>query len=309
MGNATSESHDAYSIVTEQVIAALESGTVPWHRPWSVETGLPRNLQSGKPYRGINPFLLACAQAAHGFESPYWVTYKQAAERGGHVRRGEHSSLVVFWKRLDPVKVCKVRDNETGELVEMAALGAPMVLRYYNVFNVEQCEDVAYPRSEVARHDWEPLEECEAIARDYLRHGPELVQCGSRAAYSPSVDKLFMPDRDRFENAAGYYSTLFHEATHSTGHAKRLGRKDLLESHGFGDASYSREELVAELGAAMLCGVVGIDQLTVPNSAAYVAGWLEKLRGDKRLVVTAAAQAQKAADLIRGVSYTQAEAA
>jgi len=238
MYNATSEHRDVYSIITSQVIASLEAGTVPWHRPWSAEVGLPRNLQSGRPYRGINPFLLGCAQAAHGFESPYWVTYKQAAERGGHVRRGETSAIVVFWKRLDPVKVHKVRDSETGELVEMASLGASMVLRYYNVFNVEQCADLEYPRSEPTRHDWEPLEECETIALGYLRRGPQLVEGGPRAAYSPSVDKLFMPERDRFESATGYYSTLFHEMTHSTGHANRLARKDLLESHGFGDASY-----------------------------------------------------------------------
>ena len=306
MAETTSEHRDVYSIVTEQVITALETGTVPWHKPWSAEIGLPRNLSSGKTYRGINPFLLGCAQAAHGYESPYWLTYKQASERGGHVRKGETSSLVVFWKRLDPVKV---RDDETGELVEMASLGASMVLRYYNVFNCEQCEDIEYPGTKVARHDWEPLEECDTIARGYLSRGPQLEEGGARAAYSPSMDKLFMPERDRFENAAGYYSTLFHELTHSTGHAKRLARKNLLESHGFGDASYSREELVAEMGAAMLCGVVGIEQLTVPNSAAYVASWLDKLRGDRRLVVTAAAQAQKAADLVRGISYAQAEAA
>jgi antirestriction protein ArdC len=309
MGNTTLEHRDVYSIVTEQVIAALETGTVPWHKPWSAETGLPRNLLSGKAYRGINPFLLGCVQAANGFESPYWLTYKQASERGGHVRRGETSSLVVFWKRLDPVKVHKVRDHDTGEMIEMATLGASMVLRYYNVFNVEQCEEIEYPRTKVARHHWEPLDECDAVVRDYLRRGPQLVEGGPRAAYSPSMDKLFMPERDRFENAPGYYSTIFHEMTHSTGHAKRLARKDLLESHGFGDASYSREELVAEMGAAMLCGVVGIEQLTVPNSAAYVASWLDKLRGDKRLILTAAAQAQKASDLIRGISYAQAEAA
>jgi antirestriction protein ArdC len=309
MGNATSEHHDVYAIVTEQVIAALEAGTVPWHRPWSAEMGLPRNLQSGRPYRGINPFLLGCAQAAHGFESPYWVTYKQASERGGHVRRGETSSLVVFWKRLDPLKVRKVRDNVTGERVEMATLGAPMVLRYFRVFNVEQCENVEYPRAEAERHEWDALEQCESIVTDYLRCGPLLVEGGARACYQPSSDRVCMPERDRFEGAAGYYSTIFHELAHSTGHAKRLARKELLEFHAFGDASYSREELVAEMGAAMLCGVAGIDQLTVPNSAAYVRSWLDKLRGDKRLVVTAAAQAQKAADLIRGVSYSQAEAA
>jgi antirestriction protein ArdC len=303
MAKATAEHQDVYSIVTEQVVAALEAGTVPWHKPWSAEIGLPRNLSSGKAYRGINPFLLGCEAIARGFESPWWLTYKQADERGGHVRRNETSSLVVFWKRLDPVRIRKVRDDETGELVDMATLGAPMVLRYFRVFNVEQCEGVAYPRNESARHEWDAIDECENVVAGYLQRGPLLVEGGARACYQPSTDEVFMPERDRFENGAGYYSTIFHELTHSTGHAKRLARKDLLEFHAFGDASYSREELVAEMGAAMLSGVVGIEQLTVPNSAAYVASWLDKLRGDRRLVVTAAAQAQKAADLIRGVTY------
>jgi antirestriction protein ArdC len=304
MATTPSERRDVYSIVTEKVISALEAGTVPWHKPWATETGLARNLMSGKAYRGINPFLLACEAIARGFESPYWLTYKQAQERGGNVRRGEHSALVVFWKRLPGVKV--VRDPDTGD--EMMTESAPMVLRYFNVFNVEQCEGVEYPRTDIGRHDWAPLEECEAITTDYLRHGPLLVKGGGRACYEPSSDRVFIPERDRFETPASYYSTLFHELTHSTGNAKRLARRDLLEFHHFGDPSYSREELVAEMGAAMLCGVVGIEQLTVPNSAAYVASWLEKLHSDRRLVVTAAAQAQKAADLIRGVTYGSTEA-
>ena len=301
MTKANAERCDVYSIVTEQVIATLEAGTVPWHKPWSAEIGLPRNLTSGKAYRGINPFLLGCEAMARGFESPYWLTYKQASERGGHVRKGESSSLVVFWKRLDPVKVR--RNPETGD--EEATLGASMVLRYFRVFNVEQCDEIAYPRNEITRHEWDGIAECDSIVTDYLRRGPLLVEGDSRACYQPSADKVFMPKRDRFENAAGYYSTAFHELTHSTGHASRLARKDLLNFHAFGDASYSREELVAEMGAAMLCGVAGIEQLTVPNSAAYVASWLDKLRGDRRLIVTAAAKAQKAADLIRGVSYSE----
>jgi len=306
MAKGTAEHHDVYAIVTEQVIAALEAGTVPWHKPWSAETGLPRNLTSGKAYRGINPFLLGCEAMARGFEAPWWLTFRQAEERGGHVRKGETSSLIVFWKRLDPLKVRKVRDDETGELVEMATLGASMVLRYFRVFNVEQCDGVAYPRNESARHEWDAIEQCEDLVAGYRQRGPLLVEGGARACYQPSTDQVFMPERDRFESAAGYYSTAFHELTHSTGHAKRLARKDLLEFHAFGDPSYSREELVAEMGAAMLCGVVGIEQLTVPNSAAYMASWLDKLRGDRRLVVTAAAQAQKAADLIRGVTYDEA---
>jgi antirestriction protein ArdC len=290
---------DIYEIVTEQVCEALEAGTVPWHKPWNAETGIPRNLTSGKAYRGINPFLLSCEAMASGYEAPWWLTYKQAQERGGHVRRGEHSSLVVFWKRLERKTE---RDPETGAEI---LTGAPMVLRYFRVFNVEQCEGVEYPRTETERHDWEPLEQCESIASGYLETGPAFRQGGAQACYSPSADEVCIPERETFESATGYYSTLFHELTHSTGHASRLARKDLLEAHYFGDSNYSREELVAEMGAAMLSGVCGIEQLTVPNSAAYVAHWLSALRGDRRLVVTAAAQAQKAADLIRGITYEE----
>lgn len=293
---------DVYAIVTEQVITALQSGTVPWHKPWSTEVGLPTNLASGKAYRGINPFLLGCAAAAHGYGRPYWLTFKQAADRGGHVRRGERSSVVIFWKRLEQRRVS---DPTTGE--EVTERGPGMVLRYYNVFNVEQCEGIAYPTSSAASNDWEPIEACEHIAARYLAGGPSIHYGGDRACYSPRLDAVRMPERERFESAEAFYSTLFHELTHSTGHESRLARRDLLEFHAFGDASYSREELVAEMGAAMLAGVAGIEQETVPQSASYLAGWLRVLRGDVRLVVTAAAQAQKAADLIRGVRHESEE--
>jgi hypothetical protein len=128
-------------------------------------------------------------------------------------------------------------------------------------------------------------------------NAPSVSYGGSRACYSPSADRLSLPERSSFESAETFYSTAFHELTHSTGHASRLARKDLLEFHRFGDASYSREELVAEMGAAMLSAVAGIHQTTVPLSAAYLASWLKVLRGDSRMIVTAAAQAQKAADM------------
>ncbi len=180
-----------------------------------------------------------------------------------------------------------------------------MVLRYYNVFNAEQCDELDYPQKERVEYEWDPIAQCDEIAVRYLANGGPSIQYGEtgRACYSPSADKVEIPSMARFETAEGYHSTLFHELTHSTGHANRLARKDLLEFHHFGDPNYSREELVAEMGAAMLCGVTGIAQVTVQNSAAYIASWLNKLRGDKRLVVQAAAQAQKAADMIRGITY------
>lgn len=295
---------DVYQIVTDKVLEALEQGTVPWHKPWNTETGLPKNLTTGKVYRGINPFLLGMSAAIQGYDSPYWLTYKQASDRGAQVRKGEKSTLVVFWKRLDPIAGAKkIIDPETSE--ELMSLGASMVLRYFNVFNSCQVDNLDVPKVEKISNKWEPLDQCENIANRYLDNGPSLIQGGSRAAYSPSQDQIYMPTRESFESAHGYYSTLFHEMTHSTGHGNRLARKDLLESHSFGDASYSKEELVAEMGSAMLSGVTGIEQQTVSNSAAYVKSWLSVLKGDRRMVVNAAAQAQKAADLIQGIKYAE----
>lgn len=294
--------NDVYTIVTDKVIAALEAGTVPWHRPWTTRESFPMNLVSGKRYRGINPFLLTMTAMSKGYGNPYWLTYKQANERGGTVRKGERSSLVVFWKMLDQVEQY---NPETGKVETKR----PMLLRYYNVFNVEQTDGVPYPSVETEPdHKWDAIEQCESIASGYLQGvGPSISYGGNQACYSPSEDRVSIPDKGRFAQGEEYYSTLFHELTHSTGNAKRLARKDLLEFHYFGDANYSREELVAEMGAAMLCGVSGIEQVTVGNSASYIEHWVRKLRGDKRLVVTAAGQAQKAADMIRGIKADSQE--
>jgi antirestriction protein ArdC len=298
----TTTKQDVYDIVTEKVLAALEAGTVPWHKPWTgTGAGMPTNLVSKKAYRGINVFLLSLAAMEGGYESPYWLTYKQAQAKGGNVRKGEHSTLITFWKRLDPRD--EVQPDGTTKVV------TPMLLRYFRVFNVEQCDGVDYPRPEKIESDWDPIAEAESVVSGYLGAdgAPTFRSGGDRASYPPSRDLVGMPSRDAFEGGKAYYSTMFHELTHSTGHASRLARKDLLESHSFGDASYSREELVAEMGAAMLSAVVGIEQATVGQSAAYVGHWLNVLRGDHKLVVQAAAQAQRAADRIRGITYEKAD--
>ena len=289
---------DVYEIVTEQVIAALEAGTVPWHQPWNAIGGEPKSLSSRKSYRGVNTFLLSTSAMTAGYDSPWWVTYKQASERGGQVRKGEKSTLVVFWKMF------KGEDKVTGKDKQI-----PM-LRYFRVFNACQCDDLKVP-AEPERREHLPIESCETIANGYLTsdNAPSIQFGGDRACFSPSLDQVRMPIPEAFKTAEGYYSTLFHELTHSTGSAKRLARKDLLEMHYFGDENYSREELVAEMGAAMLSGVAGIDQLTVPKSAAYIESWLRGLKGDKKLVVAAAGQAQRAADLIRGIQFDKEVAA
>lgn len=269
-----------YSIVTEQILRQLESGVAPWHRPCT--TQFPRNLVSGNQYRGINVFLLTSS----GYGSPYWLTYKQATERGGHVRKGEHGTKVVFWK----VSTREV-ENADGEANEKTSV----LLRYYTVFNVEQCDGIAAPD---AGRVVNPIEECERIVCQ-MPTAPVMEQDG-RAWYRPSSDTVGMPSRNAFNSSEEFYSTLFHELTHSTGHPKRIGRDGIEKLNTFGSESYSKEELIAEMGAAMLCGVAGIERKTLANSAAYLRSWIEVLKSDSRMVVSAASQAQKAADYIQG---------
>jgi antirestriction protein ArdC len=280
---------NVYEIVTEQIIKQLESGSAPWRKPWITQE--PCNLVSQKPYRGINTFLLS----ASGYPSPHWLTYGQAMKLGGHVKKGEHSHMVVFWnigeEKLNP---------KTGKLSK------PFLLRYYRVFNLSQTEGI---QRELGITDHAPVPDiaaCESIVAD-MPHKPAIVEA-DKAAYSPSRDVVMMPSKSVFNSSEGYYSTLFHELTHSTGHASRIGREGIAETAGFGSAVYSREELIAEMGAAMLCGVTGIAPAVLENSAAYLRSWIGVLKGDSKLVVTAASQAQKAADYIRGVSKPQATA-
>lgn len=273
-----------YDQITERIIALLEQGTVPWHKPWKAQTGLPRNLVSQKPYRGINVFLLIAA----GYESPFWLTFRQAIQLGGAVRKGEKACPIVFWKQL------AVEDEERKEPRNIP------LLRFYHVFNVAQCDGIepATPEKETLPNGiTKPVEIVANMPQ------PPLIKHGmTRAFYAPREDYVGMPMRERCGNEDEYYSTLFHELVHSTGHASRLNRVTLTESAGFGSNPYCKEELVAELGAAFLCGQAEIAERTINNSAAYLQGWLEQLRNDRTLIVQAAAQAQKAADFILGQS-------
>ena len=271
-----------YEIVTSRILAELEKGQVPWRKPW--RTLPPANLISKKPYRGINVFLLALA----GYGSQDWLTYRQAQALGGNVRKGEHGTKIVFWK-------FDTYETETAD-------GGPeerksAFLRYYTVFNLEQTEGL---KALLALPPASPIESAQVIVRG-MPNPPPFKQ-DFQAAYIPSRDVVTMPSRTAFESQAEYYSTLFHELTHSTGHAKRLAREGFDTPQKFGSESYSREELIAEMGGAMLCGVAGIEQSTLANSAAYLKSWIERLKSDSRLVVSAARAAQKAADYIRGES-------
>jgi len=273
-----------YEIVTARILEQLEKGVVPWRKPWRAET--PCNLISGKPYRGLNVFLLA----SQGYGSRYWLTYQQATKLGGHVRRGEHSTLVTFW-HIGEEKTCTGQDGS----IEKTQL---FLLRYYNVFNLEQTEGIDIPRVS-SSPAMAPIDRCEAIVAG-MPNPPRREQ-SDRAWYRPSTDTVGIPALGLFNSSEEYYSTLFHELTHSTGHASRIGREGIEQLYAFGDDSYSREELVAEMGAAMLSGACGI-QTTFENSAAYLQSWIMRLRSDSRLLISAASAAQKAADFIQSQS-------
>ena len=276
---------DTYQIITDRLLAILEAGTVPWHKPWNHGYGGPRNLVSNKHYQGINIFMLACCGS--NFGSPYWLTYKQAKDLGGQVRRGEKGTPVIFWKLYDK------DDPEADNGIRKVP-----VLRYYTVFNTEQCENITVPPPDGfswAEHN--PIEAAEAVIHA-MPNCPTIEISGARAYYSPSHDIVKVPELYRYEQAEEYYSTLFHELAHSTGHKSRLNREGITGKHFFGDAVYSREELIAEMTAAFLCGHTGIENATIHNSAAYIQSWINVLKGNKKLAIIAAAQAQKAADYI-----------
>ena len=249
-----------YEVITSKIIERLEQGTVPWHQPWSVE--MPKNLVSKRKYRGINVFLLG----SMGYANPWWLTFRQAKQFDGHVRRGEKATPVVFWK---------VHQRDTGEVDED---GQPIikvlpVLRYYNIFNVEQCEGI--PREKIPAlepvREFHPIQKAEKTVQD-MPQRPIIAHRAAQAFYPPSADTVNMPPAELFQSSEEYYSTLFHELTHSTGHPSRLGRLDTDNPAAFGSKDYSQEELVAEMGAAFLCGHCRIENRTIDNSAAYIQG-------------------------------------
>ena len=287
---------NVYEIVTQRVMSELEKGVIPWKKPWTVSGGMPRNYVTKRPYTGINPFLLLLEH----FSSPYWLTMKQANGLGGKIRKGEKPSFVIFWKWLLKEEKDK-QGNTTPEKVPL--------LRYYYVFNITQTEGIAWEKDVADSSVKQPLKECEKVIAQ-MPNRPEIKTSRDRAAYSPGNDVILMPDFKTFLSPENYYCTLFHELAHSTGHSSRLNRGGFT---GTADIeNYSKEELVAEMGAAFLCGHTEIMQNTVTNSAAYIQHWLEKLSKDKRLIVTAAAQAQKASDYILGIpseEYAKAGAA
>lgn len=287
-------SNPVYGIVTQSIIdkltAAIASGetVAPWCKPWASATSAPTSGSTGKHYRGINWFILSLM----GRSNPYWFTFKQAKALGGSVRKGEKGVAVVFWAMIDVIKDGKPKKQP--------------LLRYYTVFNGEQCDGLPtkYDTPIATVRTFEPIEKAENVVRAW-EGKPVIKHEGNRARYSPSSDTVTMPAKETFNGNEEYYCTLFHELTHSTGHASRLAREEMGKG-SFGSHEYSKEELVAEMGAAILSAHCGIES-TMENSVSYLADWLTKLRNEPTWLVSAAGKAQKAADMILGVSFGQEE--
>jgi antirestriction protein ArdC len=282
---------DVYSIVNEKIISLLEAGVVPWRKPWT-SAGLPRNLVSKKFYRGINVFLLSASK----YNSPFWLTLRQANELGGHVRKGEESTIVVYWKVDDVIQRGEGLDPEETEVKPRRRF----LLRFYRVFNLEQCDlpqavTDKLPKIETHQHD--PIEAVEKIIAG-MPDRPEIIRAGSKAFYSPLTDRVTLPPRELFISAEAEGETILHELVHSSGSVKRLAREGVCEAAPFGSQVYSKEELTAEFGAAYLCAEAGISNAVIDNQTAYLAGWLARLRDDRKLLIHAAAQAQLAADYV-----------
>ncbi len=274
---------DIYEMVTNLIIERLEAGVVPWQMPFKSGGAIPRNLVSKKVYRGFNFWYLL----SFGFERPFFLTFNQVKTLGGSIKKGSKSYLVVFWKLLD----MKNKDGSTEEI--------PM-LRYYRVFHVEDLEGIPedkIPVTESHDHDFNPIEVCDRLVNSWV-DAPVIRHGQTQAAYAPLRDEILMPDPKTFFEDEKYYSVLFHEMTHSTGHRKRLNRHEKFKDHRFGSRDYSQEELVAEMGAAYLCGVCGIENKTIDNSAAYIHSWLSKLKSDNKFIIQASSFAQKAVDYI-----------
>jgi antirestriction protein ArdC len=294
----TSNRPSIYQTVTERIISSLKAGVIPWEKPWKTPRfaggPFPRNFFTGKPYRGINVMLLWSGE----YSSPFWLTFKQAQELKGHVRKGQVGTPVVFYKQLpEDKKKRAAKDEDEDERT-------PFLLCHYTVFNVEQCDGLTLPETEQpSAAEVDEDEVCEGIVHAWeSRPALHLTSpTEHRAYYRPGTDSVHMPARSRFVDTAHYYSTLFHELVHSTGHASRLNR---TFGGRFGDEPYSKEELVAEMGAAFLCAIAGIaNEHTDRNTTAYIQNWISKLEEDNRLVIHAAANAQRAADCILGESF------
>ncbi len=289
------ESRNVYQMVTDRVIEQMQQGIIPWHQPWIGVAGAI-NYVSRKPYSQLNQFLL-------GREGE-WLTFNQVKDCGGSVKKGVKASFVVFYQMT--VKKVEVNvENENGEVEKQEREKQIPVLRYYNVFHIDDCEGIESKNKQTEQGELlQPVERAEKVINEYVqREGLTFhnQQPSADAYYRPSTDTVVVPMLKQYEIVEEYYSTTFHELTHSTMHPDRCNRRQDGAIAAFGGEDYSREELVAELGSAMLCKQVGIDcEKAFKNSVAYIQSWMKALKNDNKAIVWAAARAEKAAKYIMG---------
>ncbi|MFN7835975.1 MAG: ArdC family protein [Burkholderiaceae bacterium] len=292
---SNTDKQDIYSRVTDKILADMAKGELTWRKPWSGNNAagkITRPLRAnGIPYQGINIVMLWHDATIKGFSSPYWMTFKQALDLGGNVRKGEKSSLVVYAD-----KITRTEQNDKGEDI---ARSIPF-MKGYAVFNVEQCENLPAHYSAVQpSENLQPVERIERLDRFFTNTGATIRHGGNQAFYAPGPDLIQMPPYEAFKDPESYYATLAHETTHWTKAPQRLDRD--FKRQRFGDEGYAREELVAELGSAFLCADLGITPETREDHAAYIQHWAKVLKDDKRFIFTAAAHATRAAEYLHSL--------
>lgn len=287
---------DIYQKITNQIVAALEAGVRPWMQPWNAEHAAGRIVRplraNGIAYRGINTVMLWAEAVEKGYAAPIWMTFKQAAELGAHVRKGERGSLVVYASTLHRTET----DETSGTEVERDI----PYMKGYTVFNVEQMEGLPEQYTRPASVVLDPVQRIAHAEAFFAATGAEISHGGNRAYYAEGPDRIQMPLFETFKDVESYYSTVAHECIHWTKHKSRLDRD--LGRKRWGDEGYAAEELVAELGSAFLCADLGITPDMRDDHAAYIASWLKVLKDDKRAIFTTAAHAQRASDFLHAFS-------
>lgn len=301
---------DAYQMATDRICALLEQGIKPWAKPWTTALTCGWSGQTGKPYSFLNQMLLADPEKEYKNMEEWlddvageWLTFNQIKDRGGNVKKGEHGRKVVFFKMLPKKDKDGNVDDESTEVFPFLTVSC--------VFHVRQCEEInqKYHTDGDKVYDFTQSENADEVSSDYLaRSGVKLInKKQDRAFYRPKTDEVHMPLPEQFKNSEEYYSTLFHELTHSTGHPSRLNRVN--GNVNFGDESYSLEELVAEIGSSSIMATLGIEtDGSLFNSTAYIKNWLEQLRNDKTMIVKAASRAEKAVKMILGIKEENTDA-
>lgn len=286
---------DVYTRITNAIIAELEKGERPWFKPWNAEYAARRITRpvraNGIPYRGVNVLSLWLEAETKGYAAPIWMTYRQAGELGGQVRRGERGSLVVYASTVSRTEIDTVTGNETERDIPF--------LKGYTVFNVGQIDGLPPQCHATVAPVLDPVQRIARADGFFASTGASIRHGGDRAYYNASQDFIQMPPFEAFRDAESYYATLAHEATHWTRHATRLERD--FGRKRWGDEGYAMEELVAELGSAFLSSDLGLVPDVRPDHAAYIASWVKVLKEDKRAIFTASAHAQRATDFLNGL--------